>query len=71
VVFSCDEVVQGMSQVKFMSRRQTGVGVVGQGDSTEAGTRPTLKIVNVHGNTGSREQYETRVQKILVECDII
>jgi len=65
VAISCDEVVQGMGQVKFMSRRQTGIGVVGQGDSTEGGTRPPLEVVNVYGNMGSREQYKTSVQKIV------
>ncbi len=40
-----------------------GIGVVGQGDSTEGGTRPPLEVVDVYGNMGSREQYKTSVQK--------
>ena len=46
---------------------RTGVGVVGEGDSTEIieeGMRPRPHIVKVYGNTENRKRYKTGERKI-------
>jgi len=55
VAINDDEVVQGMSDIEFMSRQQTGISVVGGSDSMEAGMRADF-----------REQNKTSVQKIIL-----
>jgi len=65
VAINDDEVVQGMSDIEFMSRQQTGISVVGGSDSMEAGMRPNLE------NNTKQVCKKSYLALILVEHDII
>ena len=50
---------------KAWARRQIRIAIVGESDSMEGSMRPTLELISLYVNTGSREQCKTSVQNFV------